>query len=474
MTPNKKLSPTTAKILKALSIFGGVQVITILCSVIRTKLVAIWLGPVGVGLISIYNQTIDVLSSTTQLNLRQSAVRDLSEARTTGTTDRTIGTVRILALILGLAGTLLMVLSSPLLGYSAFDDFGRYMPFIILAPVMLLSSIASGEWAVMQGMERLKKLAASTLYSALTATVIAIPLFYFFRLDGILPVLLVFAASNCVYALIFNRPYRTFALTVRSALRAGRPMLSLGAYMTVSAIVTTLASYIFIAYLNRSYSTDIVGLYQAGYTLINSYTGLIFTSIAMEYYPRLSASVKSRMRSEVLVSHEISVALWVLLPVVVVFICCRGLIIEILYSSRFEAILPYLAIGIIGIFFRALSWCVAFVIIARGDGRAYIFTEVLSAVVYLALSIPAYRYGGFAALGLAYVVWYAAYSVITCVVCRRRYGMRLNNKTLILLAFAVGSGILCLALCRFIGNWLTLAIALPPAAYLAYRNILRR
>lgn len=472
MNQQKKLSPTTAKILKALSIFGGVQVVTILCSIVRTKLVAIWLGPVGVGLISIYNQTIDLFSSTTQLNLRQSAVRDLSESRSAP--DRVVGTVRILALLLGIAGTVLMLLASPFLGFAAFSDFTHTLPFVILAPVMLLSSVASGEWAVMQGLDRLKRLAKSTLYAALTATVIAVLLFYFFRLNGILPVLITFAVCNCAYALAFNRPYRTYALTLRQALSAGKPMLSLGAYMTVSSIVTTLASYIFIAWLNRSYSTGTVGLYQAGYTLINSYTGLIFTSIAMEYYPRLSASVRSRMRTEILVAHEISVALWVLLPIVIAFICCRSMIVDILYSSRFEAILPYLAIGIIGIFFRALSWCMAFVIIARGDGRAYILTELSSAAIYLALSIPAYRYGGFAALGAAYVLWYGAYCAITCAVCRRRYGMRLRSSSLRLLLGTVGAAITCLLLCELIGNWLTLAIALPPSAYFAYKNILRR
>ena len=169
MNQPKKLSPTTAKILKALSIFGGVQVVTILCSIVRTKLVAIWLGPVGVGLISIYNQTIDLFSSTTQLNLRQSAVRDLSESRSAP--DRVVGTVRILALLLGIAGTVLMLLASPLLGFAAFSDFSHTLPFVILAPVMLLSSVASGEWAVMQGLDRLKRLAKSTLYAALQTAI---------------------------------------------------------------------------------------------------------------------------------------------------------------------------------------------------------------------------------------------------------------------------------------------------------------
>lgn len=74
----KSTSSATSKVLKALGVFGSVQVVTILCSVIRTKLVALWIGPAGVGLITLYNSTVDLISNTTQLNLRQSAVRDIS------------------------------------------------------------------------------------------------------------------------------------------------------------------------------------------------------------------------------------------------------------------------------------------------------------------------------------------------------------------------------------------------------------
>lgn len=47
-------------ILKAMGIFGGVQVLTIICSIIRTKLVALWIGPFGVGLFGIYNQALEI------------------------------------------------------------------------------------------------------------------------------------------------------------------------------------------------------------------------------------------------------------------------------------------------------------------------------------------------------------------------------------------------------------------------------
>lgn len=477
-------SPTTARILKALSIFGGVQVLQILCAVVRTKLVAVWIGPVGVGLMALYHSTMDFLSSTSQLNLRQSAVRDLSIVRTQPEkADATTALVRRLALMLGIAGLLMVVLASPLIGWFSFGDFDHTLPFVALSVIMILSAVSSGEMAVMQGRDRFRALARTNLYSAVTSSLLAIPVFYFFRLRGIVPVLIIFALSNFVYSLIFTpyRPRINFGAArkgwafIRSRMaddiRQGRGMIALGAYMTVSSAVTLLASYVFIAWLNRAHSPEAVGFYQAGYTLVNSYIGLIFTSISMEYFPRLSAMVRNSRRAEVIVSHEIKIILSVLAPVVVVFVCAKGLLVNILYSHSFDAVIPYISIAIAGTIFRAVSWSLAFVMPARGDGRIYVVTEVTSSVLYLLLNIPLYNAYGFAGLGAAYVLWYGAYTVLTYIVFRRRYGMRLRRGIWPLIWTVFGIACAALVADAIAGPWWTALILLPPAAFFAVRAI---
>ncbi len=109
------------------------------------------------------------------------------------------------------------------------------------------------------------------------------------------------------------------------------------------------------------------------------------------------------------------------MPVAIVFICCSRLIVGILYSQEFYAVLPYVAIGACGVFFRAASWCVAYTILAKGDGRIYVCTEAASAIAYLALHIPLYNAFGFTGLGIAYVAWYAVYFLSVCAVYRFRY-----------------------------------------------------
>lgn len=463
-------SHTTSRVLKALSVFGGVQVITIICSVVRNKLVALWLGPAGMGLLAVFNNTIDMLSGTTQLNLRQSAIRDL--AADPGA--RIVAVVRRLAFILGCLGTAVCLLLSPLLSWWSFDSLDHILPFVILSPVMLLSSMAQGEYAVMQGRDKLKALAKSTMYASLTASLLSVPLFYFLRFEGILPVILCFAVCNAAFAGLMRVRLPRVDMNLRQALREGRSMLSLGAYLTVSSAVTLLASYLFITYLTHFYGEAATGLYNTGYTLVNSYVGMIFMAIAMEYYPRLSSARGRRHHSELIVSHEMSTALWVLIPVISIFICGARLIVNILYSSAFEAVIPYISMAVIGVGLRASSWCMAYAILARGDGGLYIITEASSAVAYLGLNIPLYHYFGLDGLGAAYILWYGIYAGVCYLIFRRRYGMRLVHGVGALLWLCTGWGVAVYCLNALIGPLWAALISIPPAIYLSAKALLAK
>lgn len=469
------ISSTTAGIVKAMGIFGGVQSLQILCSVVRTKLVAVWIGPVGVGLIALYNSTMEFLCAVSQLNLRQSAVRDLAKtANNPHEGAVTVSVVRKLAFFLGLAGMLAVVLLSPVLGWWSFGEAVKAMPFIILSPILLLTSVASGEWAVMQGLGKLKQLARSTLYASLTSTAIAIPLFYFLRIDGIIPVLIIFALSNAVYALLRDRNIEKIKIGLRQAWKDGREMLSLGMYLTVSYGVTLLVSYIFTAWLNRSHSTETVGLFQAGYTIVNNYAGIIFTAMAYEFFPRLSGMTQNPRRTEIAVSHQIKISLFVLLPVIVTLISADKLIVDILYNGSFDAALPLITFAATGLAFRATSFCMAYVVLARGDGKIYVITELSSAALYLILNISLFEGYGFAGLGVAYIIWYACYTAIVYIVYRYRYGLKLRRGISWLLWFVVAVALAATGMKELVGPWWTAAILLPGTLYLAAKAILKK
>lgn len=468
-------SPTTARVLKALSVFGGVQIISILCSVARNKLAAILIGPIGIGLLAIYNSLTDMMTQLSLLSVPQSGVRDLAaDINDSHRTAVNVAVIRKLVLLLGIGGCALMALLSPAFSLWTFDDKDHTGVFAALSVVILLQALLNRETTVMRGLDRLRPLAKCSVLGSAGLLIVSIPLLYFLRLNGILPMIIMCYALMALLAYIYRvRDIPVVRQSIGEVWRKGRPMLTLGMYLTASTFITMLASNIFIIYLRRSYGDAEVGLYQAGYTLINTYVGMIFTSISMEYYPRLSSIIQHHFRAEVIVSHEIKIAMWVLMPVAVAFICCSGLIINILYTSAFEAALPFIIVGAMGVFFRAVSWCMAFAIIARGDGKIYMFTETMSAVVYLALYIPLFDRFGFIGLGAGYVIWYFIYMMLVYAVYRFRYGMRLRPGIISLTAAAMAVAILAVAGYYTVGPWITLLLILPPCAWFAWRNILK-
>lgn len=429
VTEVRSRRPLTASVMRAMTLLSGTRVLILLCSVVRVKLVALWIGATGVGLFGIYNSFIELMSALTQLNVRDSSVRDIAGVDDISMRHRIIGVVRRWAAVLGLFGSLLTLALSPLLSRVTFGDDAHACGFVWLSAVMLFSSVTGGELAILQGSRLLGRLAAASLAGAVGGLLLSVPLFYFLGIDSIVPSIGVYALSTLVAALLLRYKGAGTAsggVTLRETVAKGCGFLRLGAWMTVAAFVTLLSQYIFIVYVNNRGGVDDVGFYQAGFTLVNKYIGLLLVGVAMEYYPRLASRAGSLRSLGVYANHEIVTLSWIAMPCVSLFIVFRGLIVEMLYSAEFESILPYVTWAMAGTVLRCVSWCMGYVMLARGDGKAYVVCESVSAVVYLVLNTLFYEMWEVESLGKAYFLWYAVYCVTVMTVCRVRYGLRLR------------------------------------------------
>ena len=419
--------------MKAMGLFGGVQVMGILCSIILTKLVALWIGPVGIGLFGLFNNALEMISTGTNLGIRSSSVRDISQALAShdkGLVARMITVVRKWSLWLGLVGALLTLAMAPVLSQLTFGDNTHIWGFVALSIAVLLQALTNGEYAVLQGTARLKRLASVTLWGTIVGLAVSVPLFYLLRERSILPSIIAYAVALAAFAYIFrNREYPTEAVNRHETFDMGKGFVKLGIYMTLGNFASILASYAFNAWLNIHAGTDQVGFYQAGYTLINKYTGLILTALGMEYYPRLSQVADSRLRLRAFVSQEINVAISVMAPVVALFILLRELVVWILYTPEFNVILTFVSWGMIGTVLRTLSWCLAFTILAKGDGKTFLWTEVASAVINLVLNIVFYQWWGLTGLGIAFLVSYLLYTIIVAAVYYGKYHLSVTRAS---------------------------------------------
>ncbi len=66
-------------LLKATIVMSGAQIIEALMSIVRAKVIALLLGPIGIGLNSIFLITLNTLYQVTSVGLPQSAIRDIAQ-----------------------------------------------------------------------------------------------------------------------------------------------------------------------------------------------------------------------------------------------------------------------------------------------------------------------------------------------------------------------------------------------------------
>ena len=222
--------------MKAMGLFGGVQIVGILCSILRTKLVAVWIGPMGVGLFGIFNRALEMLNVGTNLSIRQSSVRDISQAASSDESSENthakssalasiITAVRHWSLWLGMAGALITLALAPTLSKLSFGDYNHIWGFVLLSAAVFLMAVTNGEYAVFQGTARLRRLASITMWGSLCGLAVSIPLFYFLRERSILPSIIAYAAACAIWACVLrNRDYSTTKQSAKQSWTSARDL----------------------------------------------------------------------------------------------------------------------------------------------------------------------------------------------------------------------------------------------------------
>lgn len=440
-----KESNISRAIVKAVGIFGGVQAVNVICSVVRAKLIALWIGPVGMGLFGLFNNTVEMIIAITSLGIRNSSIPEIAKADNSGDARllaTTISLIRRWSWLVSIFGAVVTLAFASWLSQLVFDTDAHTWEFVLLASVMMFNGLANGEQSILQGTSMLRRLAHASMWGVVSGLVLSVPMFYFWGEKSVVPSIIVYNAMIFLFSYIFRKKdYTKVNLSMRDTLDKGKGFVRLGIYMTVSGFITMLFTYIFSIYLNRTAGTDAVGLYQAGYTLYNKYVALVFTAIGYEYYPRISGVSDSKLRLHAFVSQQINVVMLVLLPLISVFLLARELMVSILYTSEFSTIILYISLAIIGTVFRAYSWCLAFVILAKGDGKTFIVTETISSAIGFILNVAFFELWGLNGLGIAYTMWYFIYCVIIQYVYNRKYKLSVSSgaivNTLITLAVVV-------------------------------------
>ena len=419
-------------ILKYMGVFGSVQGVTIGLGIIRNKLVAVLIGPAGVGIISLFNSAITLLTNTSNMGLGVSGVRNVSEAYEANDGQRlesAVATLRFWAFFAGFLGMSLCLALSVWLSQITFSDNVYTVDFMLLSPIVALSCITVGETAILKGARRLRSLAQLTIAGLGLTILITIPLYYFYRERAIVPSLLVAAVVQTCATVLCS--YRAFPLRLNwdmRHVRSGSAMIKLGLAFTLAGILGNGADLFVRSFLNNAASLQTVGLYNAGYMLSVVYASTLFSALEADFFPRISAVNQLQYTTNVLVNRQIEVGLLIVGPLLVVFVLALPLLVPLLYSSAFAGVVPMVQVLSFNIFFRAISLPLEYIALAKGDSRTYLLLEVVYDVAFVVAVIGGMQLGGLWGMGLCLSVMGLFNLVLVACVVQKRFGYRMRRS----------------------------------------------
>lgn len=398
-------------VFKATSLFGGVQFFNILIQLIRSKILAILLGPLGMGIIGLLMSTIDIISSFTNFGLGVSAIKDISEAHNTKNDEKIsfiIGIFKKLVIVTGILGFAITIILSPILSKITFGNLNYKFAFIFLSVTLLFNQLSTGELALIQGTRHLKYLAKANIFSSLFGLIITIPIYYFLKSNGIIIAIISSTILSYCTILYFSKKIiiNQKLIYYKDVYEHGKKILITGILISISGLLTMLASYIIRVFVGRIGGLAQVGLYTAGFSIINTYFGLIFNAMATDYYPKLSISVNDREATNLNINNQSEIALIILAPMLIIFLVLIKPSIILLFSSNFLPITWMLYWASLGKFFKAPTWAVGFLFLAKGNNKIFFISELFSTIYTLILNLIGYYYWGLDGLGISFLISY--------------------------------------------------------------------
>ena len=433
-------SASYRRILRSSSIIGGASFLNIAIGLVRTKVLAILLGPTGVGLVGLYRGLMETASSVATLGVNTVGTRQIAEANAKDD-DRALAIARRAlfwaTVVLGSLGALTVwIFRRPL----AQRVLGRTAPTNVvgwLAIGVALTVIASSQGALIQGMRRIGDLARASVYSAILNTIVGIAvilkwgesaLVFFVLLTPIASFLL-----SCWYA---SRLPRTgnFSISVPEMTHQWEKLLRIGVAFMGGTVALSLVQLWIRVDVGNVLGAHSLGQFQASWTISQQYIDFILAALAVDYYPRLTGIVHDKTAAIHLINHQTEIALLLAGPVFLAMIALAPWVIRILYSAAFAPAVEILRWQILSDVLKIAAWCLGFLFLAIGDGKTFLWTEVSALLVLGGTVTGLLPIVGLEISGIAFLVCYAFYLPLMYWLARRRIGFRWSPSVVRLLA----------------------------------------
>lgn len=450
-------------ILRSSSIMGGAQGLNYLVGLVRVKLIAVLLGPSGVGLVSLYLSAIGLVRTVSEFGISSSGVREVAIAfnqQDSAAAARTVHILRRACWFTGLLGLVLSAALAPLLSNWVSGSTENAAAIAVLGVTLLLGAVSGGQTALLQGVRRIGDIARINVVAMLLNTGIAIGLYAWLGPQGIVPVMLANSAVSVAVSWWFARRVRVepIELSWSDTIAGTRRLASLGVAFMWSGLLTAGLDIATRSLVTRELGIASAGLYQAAWVLSGMFAGFILSAMGTDFYPRLISVIHDDKLANRAVNEQTEIGMLLALPGLLGTLAFAPWMMKIFYTKEFlpgAALLPWFVLGVFG---RVVSWPLGIIQPAKGASRWFIITETLILALQFALLLWSVPRFGLVGVAYTFAITYFVYTLTMLWVAKMLIGFHwsIAVKSLLLKITIL---ILCgLIIREFVPGWVGLAM----------------
>jgi len=446
-----------SQIVKSSSIIGGAQVINMAIGLVRTKLVAVLIGPSGIGLLAIYQSITSLASTIAGLGINTSGVREVAQYH--GKDDamgvaKTVRTLRRVSWFTGIAGMLLLAALAPWISELSFGSSDYSWAIATLGVTILLGNITAGQAAVIQGTRRIGDIARISVWGSLAGTIVSVGLYFALGIDGVIPALIGLAGISLLVS-----SYYAWQIKLEVARPSwsetwiqSRGMLKFGVAMVISGIMGTGVAYATRILITSEFNIEAVGIYSAAFGISGLFVQFVLGAMGADFYPRLTAEANDHARMTQLINEQTEVGLLMAFPGLLATLVFAPWIISLLYTSEFSEASLLLQWFIIGCLGRVLSWPLGFSLLAKAQSTLFIVTEVLFNLLHLGLVWIGLKTLGLLGTSVAFALLYVAYTAAMLIINRITIDFRWSTNVYKFLSWMIPAVFVLLTLSRSVSQ----------------------
>ena len=431
--------------LKTMMVIAAVQAATIVVGLARTKIMAVFLGPEGVGIVGVIDQLVQVVASISALSLPFVGLKFLSLAHSKGAPEFARGYSSWLTALLGVTalGAALsvgVVLWRPeLLGAELAAYRAILIPALLAVPVLPLQAFLASALAAAQrprGSAVLALVAAVSLTAATGGGILVGGLTGLYW--GSLGAGAVLLAATVVY--LKARLHLPILHPDRSVRRQLRDHPDIVAFMIISCGVTfSLPVAMFVARhaVLASFNEAEAGLLHAAIAVSYGLGLLLGPLVSLYLMPLLSRDTPAADKVEAAAQFQRRLAIVAVVLGMPMVLFPEWLLL-LLFSPAFTSVSQVLFLFIVGVCIHSLARVYQSLLVGLDDLVAYgviVIAGQISLGVIAWLLVPQY---GIPSVGLALVASSLGIYVAALTRLTSRHGMVVGRSSLALVVYGVG------------------------------------